>query len=367
MSTVYNSASIESTDTTEVTTLETGNVNYTSQETSTFTDTTVTTVTGFITEVTDTKTEPVIVTDVTIKGTTTTNHTTGVSSTSTSHDIVTDVTFYRSSQQNTDSTSTILRTTTINMETTTASDFSDNSSQVLFANTTSNSSVITGTSVDSGVEIHRLCDNCTTTVVVSCVSAGVVLLVLLMSALCFFRLRHKWRAKIQLERKKTDIWSMATYNNTIINENFADFQLAPPTNTEMRKSSGFSENSIQFYDPFTSDAPQTQFSSNQVVMRSNTLPPEEQFANSTLRRNTVSAPDELELSPQAFKGPDSLGFSDNRYTLRGRSSTFTVGRKQNVDRHVLLSHEELVEDQSAAENIGAVYKTPTSSYNMTEL
>ncbi|XP_045163081.2 uncharacterized protein LOC123527579 isoform X4 [Mercenaria mercenaria] len=335
MSTVYNSASIESTDTTEVTTLETGNVNYTSQETSTFTDTTVTTVTGFITEVTDTKTEPVIVTDVTIKGTTTTNHTTGVSSTSTSHDIVTDVTFYRSSQQNTDSTSTILRTTTINMETTTASDFSDNSSQVLF--------------------------------VVSCVSAGVVLLVLLMSALCFFRLRHKWRAKIQLERKKTDIWSMATYNNTIINENFADFQLAPPTNTEMRKSSGFSENSIQFYDPFTSDAPQTQFSSNQVVMRSNTLPPEEQFANSTLRRNTVSAPDELELSPQAFKGPDSLGFSDNRYTLRGRSSTFTVGRKQNVDRHVLLSHEELVEDQSAAENIGAVYKTPTSSYNMTEL
>ncbi|XP_045163080.2 uncharacterized protein LOC123527579 isoform X3 [Mercenaria mercenaria] len=336
MSTVYNSASIESTDTTEVTTLETGNVNYTSQETSTFTDTTVTTVTGFITEVTDTKTEPVIVTDVTIKGTTTTNHTTGVSSTSTSHDIVTDVTFYRSSQQNTDSTSTILRTTTINMETTTASDFSDNSSQVLF-------------------------------VVVSCVSAGVVLLVLLMSALCFFRLRHKWRAKIQLERKKTDIWSMATYNNTIINENFADFQLAPPTNTEMRKSSGFSENSIQFYDPFTSDAPQTQFSSNQVVMRSNTLPPEEQFANSTLRRNTVSAPDELELSPQAFKGPDSLGFSDNRYTLRGRSSTFTVGRKQNVDRHVLLSHEELVEDQSAAENIGAVYKTPTSSYNMTEL
>ena len=180
------------------------------------------------------------------------------------------------------------------------------------------------------------------------------------------------RAKIQLERKKTDIWSMATYNNTIINENFSDYQLASTTNKKNRKTSRFSEDSIQFYDPFSETMSQSRFASNHddIVMRNETLPAEARVDFSTLRRNTVSAPEELDSKLHTLRvEPDNLGFEDDRNTLRGRSSTFTVGRKNNIDRHVLLSHEELVEDQSIMDigQTGSKYNVRTNSYHITEL
>jgi hypothetical protein len=180
------------------------------------------------------------------------------------------------------------------------------------------------------------------------------------------------RAKVQFERKKTDIWSMATYNNTIINENFSDYQLASTTNKQNRKASKFSEDSIHFYDPFSETVSQSRFASNHddIVLRNETLSPETRADYSTLRRNTVSAPEELDTKLQALRvEPDYLEFNEDRNTLRGRSSTFTVGRKNNIDRHVLLSHEELVDDQSVVgiAQTGPKYNVRTNSYHITEL
>lgn len=154
---------------------------------------------------------------------------------------------------------------------------------------------------------------------------------------------------------------MATFNNTIVNENFNDYQLASPTH-DMRKSSGFSEKSIRIYDPFSGSAPHTQFTfDNDIAGQAEKRPTEYVLEDSTLRRNTLSAPSELS-STSVLTNQDSVCVSDKRFNTRDRSSTFTVGKKHKMDRHVLLSHEELVENNTPEQ-----FDTPTDSYIVTEL
>lgn len=155
---------------------------------------------------------------------------------------------------------------------------------------------------------------------------------------------------------------MATFNNTIVNENFNDYQLASPTH-DIRKSSDFSETSVRIYDPFSGSAPHTQFSfDNDSAERAEKRPAEYVLEDSTLRRNTFSAPGELSSPTTVLSNQDSASASDKRFTTRDRSSTFTVGKKHKIDRHVLLSHEELVES-----NTPEKFDTPTQSYYVTEL
>lgn len=184
------------------------------------------------------------------------------------------------------------------------------------------------------------------------------------------------RIKIQTERKKTDIWSMATFNNTIINENFSDYQLASasakPTRftRAKRKSSVLADQSIQMFDQLSYDESHTRYSSeNDVIVRSEAILPDEfSVDESTLRRNRLSAPGGFNTFVNSIPGEQELNSSsDNIFSSRDRSLTFTAGNKYKTDRHILLSHEELVEADGIAEHLAAIYTPPSHGYYMTEL
>ncbi|KAL4221703.1 hypothetical protein ACF0H5_019958 [Mactra antiquata] len=256
----------------------------------------------------------------------------------------------------TDSTRIVMTTT----PSVTVSEWTDNS-------TMNTSSTITDIS-------STMCYSKTTLIIISSVSGGLVLLLTVMSLLCCLRLRCKWRKKLTIERERTDIWSMRTFNNTIINDNFMDYQLASPATIPprssakyWRKSSAYSERSFNIVDPLSRRSSKNH-PEDDVYPRSGSLGKrgsrDNQFCfdDSTLRRNTYSAPgglDEPEVTSSALQYSDKQSSNS-----RDRSLTFSVGKKQKIDRHVLLTHEEIVEDEKINKYAGV---RPRNSMYVTEL
>lgn len=146
-------------------------------------------------------------------------------------------------------------------------------------------------------------------------------------------------AEIKEERRKTELWAAATYSNTIVNEHFMDYQLASP-NLELQPTGNFvsfdsPHRSFAFdYDgaPPVHGAPSIHYDAN----------------SGTLRRNTYTAPEDITHSSKSCpeRNLEPLGNHESRLTQscdessRGRSSTFTTGKKFKIDKHVLLKHEE---------------------------
>mgnify|MGYP000275954154 CR=1 FL=1 len=162
---------------------------------------------------------------------------------------------------------------------------------------------------------------------------------------------------MRIERHKTDLWSVATYNNTIINDNFLDYRLAAPYPTTPQ-----TDISSRSDTPFDFD-----YDEDPLTMED----------NNTLRRNTYSAPDGFtrpinsapvtgkELAPSR----DSwIQASFDAYN-RDRSSTFTLGKKYKTDKHVLLKHEEELDGTSSLAQLSVIHdiSEDQSDVHVTEL
>lgn len=150
------------------------------------------------------------------------------------------------------------------------------------------------------------------------------------------------------------MWSAATYNNTIVNDNFLDYRLASPNPVTVNMDTSDLD--------FGFDAPP------QSV--------ESKGENRTLRRNTNSAPEDIMQSSKSSPERQKKSAVTNELWVntsfdargRDRSSTFTIGKKYKMDKHVLLKHEEEL-DVTSLENLGVLRDIPERQPNdhVTEL
>ncbi|XP_052820908.1 uncharacterized protein LOC128246643 [Mya arenaria] len=239
-------------------------------------------------------------------------------------------------------TNTDIKTST---STRTKSEPSSRHSSTLGVSSSSSTIASTGTSV---IDSHSQTGNCSIYIGITVgVSVVVVVAVILVSIVCFLLKRRKWIEKIKDEQRITDLWSATAYSNTIINDNFMDYQLASPANIRnsrlrtRRKSSKISDQSNQI--------------SQGEQFEQGAYPDNFEFDSGTLRRNTYSAPDGLARLDMATlsentsnKGMTMSAEHARTLEYRARASTFT-GKRNKLDRHVLLSHEELIEETIDAE------------------
>lgn len=137
-----------------------------------------------------------------------------------------------------------------------------------------------------------------------------------------------------------------------------DYQLASPrtfppksSSKSRRKSSGYSEHSVHIVDPF-SRRPSRNNCFEYVDFRKDSLgkrgssDQECTFDDSTLRRNTYSAPSGLDTPSIPVATQRHI---DHIPSNRERALTFSAGKKHKVDKHVLLTHEEYIEDDKMHE------------------
>ncbi|KAH3828327.1 uncharacterized protein LOC127832030 [Dreissena polymorpha] len=192
--------------------------------------------------------------------------------------------------------------------------------------TTAHTALITDT---SGSVTTVTCEKTCIGVVIG-LSAGVIVLVILISLLCYYRHRKRWIQKIKAEQSKADLWAVSAcgngLGNTIVNDSFMDFRLASPAPQTGQESSA-----SQFHRGGSKAC--------------NPAPDIFTFDSETLRRNTFSAPENIITARmQVMLNSDEHARTMSDY--RGRGRTVAAGRKPKgrLDEHVLLSHEEIFDD-----------------------
>lgn len=178
---------------------------------------------------------------------------------------------------------------------------------------------------------------------------------------------------------------MSDFNNTIINENFADYELAKPDGNSEGSKPAKSIGVISptpAINPFASNSESRPWSTSQsepfnseivnVIRISDSLRREmSHHEKSKIRRNTYSAPDALGALKKAARRsesrPESTLSNDLTEEFRDRAITFTAGKKHKTDRHVLLRHEEIIEDDVIETLGGDIVHDPASTSYVTEL
>ena len=133
---------------------------------------------------------------------------------------------------------------------------------------------------------------------------------------------------------------MSTFNNTIINENFADYTLAPTPMPSSKRESAKSKRNPQ-------KTPRSSDGSRDLVQSWYS----DGSQTNSLRRNTFSEPyaigkgkDRAHRQMSEYSG--DYPFVDAPYE-RGRTSTFSVGwNVKSRDRRVLMHYEEPVDKSS---------------------
>ena len=159
---------------------------------------------------------------------------------------------------------------------------------------------------------------------------------------CFDRKRA-----LEEEQRKNDIWTKETFNNTITNENYLDFndtglQIKDDENLGQTATSSTQSSAVSGGSGFS-------FLGQQGKRASKVLP-SKLFIG---RSKSSYSDDALEV-----QDPDS----------RGRASTFTHGKRRKVkhDTHNLVDHIETDDHQGILESVDNILKTQ-NKHIMTEL
>lgn len=177
------------------------------------------------------------------------------------------------------------------------------------------------------------------------VSTGLIVIILFGSLYAILRIRSKWRTKLQENRNNmSNVWTTQTHNNTIVNENFMDYNLVS-TNFTPKNISKHDQKGLITLPQISFDFPNPNYSSNTSSLDEM----EEEF--STKQCHAVS-PDGLLTVPEKSlamrQKSDPFPSHTNVQAAKERPATFTSGKKETQDRRVLLRHEEVVDDDFIA-------------------
>ena len=185
----------------------------------------------------------------------------------------------------------------------------------------------------------------------------------------FFSLFFR-RQKLKEEKRKTDIWTTSTFNNTVVNENYIDFSEIAIQSME-RGDFNRTGRSI------SSATSGTRRSSSATSGARNSAVSTDSSSNRTSvfgqRSSIVSRT--LKLPSKLFVGRSKSSYSTDALAIqdpesRGRASTFAHGRRLKRgerDTHNLVDHIETDEEaHTMLESVDNILK-PQNKHIVTEL
>lgn len=179
-----------------------------------------------------------------------------------------------------------------------------------------------------------------------------------------WRIRKTWRQKLLEEKRKTDIWTMSTFDNTIVNENYFDINdTAFQDHEYLRQTKSGSSTSTSATRKSSAATSGTRSSGMSTETGATNFP----FLGRKSANVSQKLPSKLFVGrAKSSYSPDALTVQDP--DARGRASTFTHGRRKKVehDTHNLVDHIETGEDPGILESVDNILK-PQNKHIVTEL
>ena len=175
------------------------------------------------------------------------------------------------------------------------------------------------------------------------------------------------RQKLKEEKHKTDIWTMSTFNNTVVNENYIDFNETTLQNLEHENVRHTGSSSSTTTSGTRRSSAGTSGTRNSVIS-SDSASVYTSFLGQRNSRASRKLPSKLFVSrSKSSYSTDALAVQDPE--SRGRASTFTHGRRKKGehDKHNLVDHIETEEDHNRIlESVDNILK-PQNKHIVTEL